>query len=140
MSDRQDSERATRHESRAATTYHAFLKDLERIGEMPKELAERAAVAVLSVLERRMPSSGARHLEAQLPSKLRELLTHLSQRRFGRAAFLQMVADELSMDPHQVEPIVRAVFRAVRFKISDGEAEDVAAELPKDLAELWLHP
>lgn len=140
MSELQDPERATRHESRAANTYHAFLKDLERIGEMPKELAERAAVAVLSVLERRIFPSGARHLEAQLPSKLRELLIHLSQRRFGRAAFFQMVADELSMDPQKVEPIVRAVFRAVRIKISDGEAQDVAAELPKDLAELWLHP
>jgi hypothetical protein len=54
MSDLQDPVRATRHESHAATTYHAFLKDIERIGQMPKELAERAAVAVLSVLERRI--------------------------------------------------------------------------------------
>ena len=133
-------ERAARHESHAATTYHAFLKDVERIGGMHKELAERSAVAVLSVLERRIFPGGARHLEAQLPSKLRELLVHSSQSRFGRAAFLRMVASELAVEPEAVEPIVRAVFRAVRDKISDGEARDVAAELPADLAELWLAP
>ena len=33
-----------------------------------------------------------------------------------------------------------AVFRAVRSKISAGEFRDVAAELPKDLGDLWLHP
>jgi uncharacterized protein (DUF2267 family) len=140
MSDAHDPEHATRHESHALTTYHAFLKDLERLGAMPKELAERAAAAVLSVLEQRILPGGVRHLEAQLPSKLRERLTALSQRRFGREALFRMVAEELRMEPDEAEPVVRAVFRAVRSKISDGEAQDVAAELPKDLAELWLNP
>jgi uncharacterized protein (DUF2267 family) len=129
-----------RHQSRSASTYHSFLKDLERVGGMPRELAERASVAVLSVLERRLIPQGARHLEAQLPSTLRELIVHLSPLRFGRVAFFRMVAAELGMRPAEVEPIVRGVFRAVRLRISQGEAHAVAAELPKDLAELWLHP
>jgi uncharacterized protein (DUF2267 family) len=97
-------------------------------------------VAVLSVLERRLIPQGARHLEAQLPSTLRELIVHLSPLRFGRAAFFRMVAADLGKSPSEVEPIVRAVFRAVRMRISEGEAHDVAAELPKDLSELWLRP
>ena len=140
MSVSDDPEPSPRHESHAATTYQAFLKDVEHVGAMPKELAERAAVAVLSVFERRIVPAGARHLEAQLPSTLRELLEHLSQRKFGRAAFFRMVADDLGMSAHEVEPIVRAVFRVVRSKVSEGEARDVAAELPRDLAELWVNP
>ena len=140
LGEQREEERAARHESHAATTYHAFLRDLQRIGGLREDLAERSAVAVLSVLERRVLPGGARHLEAQLPSKLRELLVHSAQSRFGRVAFLRMVAGELGIEPEAAEPIVRAVFRAVRAKISDGEARDVAAELPGDLAELWLTP
>jgi uncharacterized protein (DUF2267 family) len=133
-------EPTNRHDSHAASTYKAFLKDLQRDAAMPKELAERAAVAVLSVLERRVLPGTARHLEAQLPSILRELLGQIPQRRFGRAVFLEMVAESLGVSPAEAEPIVLAVFRAVRHKISDGEAQIVGDELPKDLAELWLNP
>jgi uncharacterized protein (DUF2267 family) len=130
----------TRHESHAAASYHAFLHDLEVLSGLPDEQAEEAAVAVLSVLEQRIMADQARHLESELPSKLRDLIIRLPQRRFGRAAFLRRVGDQLGREPHEAEPIVRAVFRAVRQRISEGEAADVAAELPPELAEMWLNP
>ncbi len=37
-----------------------------------------------------------------------------------------------------MEKLVRGVFRAVRALISEGEANDVAAQLPAELKELWL--
>jgi uncharacterized protein (DUF2267 family) len=136
-------EHTSRHESRAATTYHAFLKEVEHLIELPKELTERATIAVLSALEQRVFPEESRNLEAQLPSKLRELLGRVRaerQRRFGRNELFRIVGAELGKKPEEVEPIVRAVFRAVREKISEGEAQDLAAELPRDIAELWLHP
>jgi uncharacterized protein (DUF2267 family) len=36
-----------------------------------------------------------------------------------------------------MEPLVRAVFRAMRDLISEGEANDVASNLPPDLQALW---
>ncbi|NPC84884.1 DUF2267 domain-containing protein, partial [Pyxidicoccus fallax] len=105
-------------------------------------LAECAAVAVLSALERRILPAEARDLEAQLPRRLVEFLPPLEQRpprprRFGREEFLQTVADDLEKPVEEMEPLVRAVFRAMRDLISEGEAEDVASNLPPDLQALW---
>ncbi len=145
-----DELREQRHEAHAEHTYSAFLKDLSRIGRMSEEQAQRAAVAVLHALEQRVARSLGRHLEAQLPARLREFL-HEAERaegeefaRFGRQRLLRMVAARLGPalagDPAEVERIVRAVFQAVRMHISEGEVEHVAAGLPEDIAELWRHP
>lgn len=60
--------------------------------------------------------------------------------RIGRAEFLGDVADHLGIDPGAVEPVVRAVFTAVRDRLPADEVEDVAAELPPDLADLFRRP
>ena len=48
-----------------------------------------------------------------------------------------MIGEDLGMQAAEVEGVVRAVFSAVREQISEGEAEDVASQLPKDLGALW---
>ena len=105
-------------------------------------LAECAAVAVLRALERRILPAEAKDLEAQLPRRLVDFLPPLEQRpqrprRFGKEEFLQTVADDLEKPVEEMEPVVRAVFRAMRDLISEGEANDVASNLPPDLQALW---
>ena len=135
--------RRQRQESRASQSYKEFLKYLERVGAMTEEAAEKAAVSVLCVLEQRITSNEAEDLEAQLPRKLRELV-HRCERHEGvrprsirRKEFMTMVAEHLGEPPEEVEPIVRAVFQAVRAQVSEGEVDDVASQLPGDLRELW---
>jgi uncharacterized protein (DUF2267 family) len=138
--------REMRHESHAESTYSAFLKDLRWLGRMSEQEAQRAAVSVLHALEQRIVRSQARHLEAQLPKKLRELLHEAERvegeefRRFGKQRLFRIVARELGKEASDVEPIVRAVFAAVRMHISEGEAEHVASGLPEDLADMWRNP
>ena len=134
--------REQRHESHVGSTYAAFIRRLCELGPLEPELAEAAAISVLSTLERRILPKEARDLEAQLPRKLVEFLPPPDKRpprphRFGREEFLQSVAEDLRKPPEEVEPIVRAVFRAFREQISEGEAEDVASNLPSDLQALW---
>ena len=135
--------RRKRHEARASQTYKSFIADLSRIGGMSADDAERAAVSVLCALEQRIMASEARHLEAQLPFKLRELLheceRHEAERpqRFGRAEFIRMIAQDLGIDEVQAETIALDVITAVREHISEGEARDVAGQLPPDLADLF---
>lgn len=138
--------RRQRHESRSGSTYKNFLKELCKLGNMNEEQAEEASVSVLCALERRIYSDEATQLESQLPSKLRELLQRCDRhegappRKFGRDEFFQIVADDLNTDVGQAERCARAVISAVRSQISEGEAEDVAGQLPQDLAELWRRP
>ncbi len=138
--------RQQRHESRAGSTYKAFIKELCAIGNMDEELAECAAVSVLCGLEQRVMGEEAADLEAQLPSKLRELVTRCAfhegkpRTKFGRDDFFQMVADDLKKNVDEVEPIVRAVLTTVRAQVSEGEAEDFGNMLPPDLRSLWARP
>ena len=138
--------RKQRHESRTSSTYKQFLKDLCSLGNMKEEDAERAAVSVLCALEQRIMRSESEDLEAQLPFKLQQLLHRCElheadvPKRFGRDEFIQMVASDLKTDPDNAETIARNVFTVVREQVSEGEAEDVAAQLPPDLADLWRRP
>jgi uncharacterized protein (DUF2267 family) len=132
-----------RHRQHASATYQAFIDDLVRIHPMSRELAERAAVSVLWRLERRFKEEEGRHLEAQLPLRLRELLAELPRLRpvrFGHLDLIEWVADDLGCPVAEADRIARAVLQAVRKKISEGEADHIAAALPVDLALLWRHP
>ncbi|MDY7230123.1 DUF2267 domain-containing protein [Hyalangium rubrum] len=134
--------RVQRHESHVGSTYAAFIRHLSQSGGMEPELAECAAISVLSALERRILPKEARDLEAQLPRRLVEFLPPPDKRparphRFGREEFLQTVAEDLRKSPEEVETLVRAVFRAFQEQISEGEADDVASNLPPDLRSLW---
>lgn len=132
-----------RHEGRTSNTYHNFLNELCTPGDMSKEEAEKATVAVLSALEKRIQPTETNKMEAQLPQKLQELLDHSGidkssvPQRFGKDEFIEMVASDLDANPEEAESISRRVFATVRAQISDGEAEDVASQLPLDIAQLW---
>jgi uncharacterized protein (DUF2267 family) len=136
-------QRLLRRESRSSSTYKAFLKNLSDKGRMSEEIAEAAAVSVLCALEQRLVGGEASDLEAQLPLKLQNLLARCERHhgevpaKFGREEFLAMVGEDLGMQSSEVEGVVRAVFAAVRDQISEGEADDVSAQLPKDLGALW---
>lgn len=136
--------RAWRRESRTSQTYAAFIKHLCDRGGMSPSVAEKAAVSVLCGLEQRIFGEEALDLEAQLPRKLTELIHRCERhesgpppRKFGREEMLRMVGEELGLEPGAVEPVVRAVFDALRDQVSEGEVEQVISQLPEDLRDLW---
>ncbi|WP_375759343.1 DUF2267 domain-containing protein [Corallococcus exercitus] len=143
-----DERRRMRHESRTSQTYKAFLKYLRDVGPFPSEqAAQEAAVSVLCVLEQRLFGEEDNDMEAQLPHKLRELLTRCDRHeagppphKFGRAEMLAMVATDLGVEPENAEAIVRAVFSTLQAQISTGESDDIAGELPTDIRDLWARP
>ncbi len=132
-----------RHEGRTSQTYYTFLSELCSPGDMTREQAEKACVAVLGTLEQRIQSTESSKLESQLPQKLQDLLDHsdidrtASAQRFDKDEFLNMVAASLDVSLEEAEAISRRVFATVRAQISEGEAEGVASQLPKDIAQLW---
>lgn len=138
-----EARRLQRRESRANQTYVAFLKDLCRIGSMSPEFAEQAAVSVLCALEQRLIRDEAKHLEAQLPRKLQNLLVRCDRHagpapvKFDRDELLEMVGQDLNMKPDEVEPVVRAVFTTVREHVTEGEIDDVIQQLPRSFDDLW---
>lgn len=141
---RRQARREQRHQSRAGTTYRAFIRELCEKGAFDEAFAERAVVSVLCTLEQRLMSTEASDMEAQLPARLREMLrecrvtTGGKPRRFGRDEFLRIVARDLGLaDEQDAESVSRVVFGLVRQHLSEGEASDVEGQLPADLRSLW---
>ncbi|MDY7231231.1 DUF2267 domain-containing protein [Hyalangium rubrum] len=134
--------RAQRSESRAAQTYTFFLRDLEAKG-LDRKQAEQAIQSVLCIMEQRLMSDEARHMEAQLPRKVVALLERCEKhkdrpyQKFGRMELLAMVCEDLGVDLEEAERITCAVLSTVREHISEGEAEDVLGQLPRELRTLW---
>jgi uncharacterized protein (DUF2267 family) len=111
------------------------------LGGLDHELAERAAGSVLQRLAARLTRGEATDLVAQLPRMLVDLLDEPRPERpidkFGREELLAGVAADLGVFQDKGEVIVRAVFATVRAHISEGEAEKVGMQLPRNLEALW---
>jgi uncharacterized protein (DUF2267 family) len=136
-----------RHEARANATFKKFVHDLCAQGNFNEQQAVRAAASVLVRLEQRIMGEEALNLEAQLPQRLQEILAEAQRPRegapvfkFTREDFVKTVGSDLGVNEGNAEAIIRAVFTTVRAHITEGEAEDVGAQLPKDLQPLWARP
>lgn len=132
--------RAARRASRSGSTYARFVRDVASAGGYTTVEAERYAVATIATLEERLPIADVCALEAQLPSRLDQILAFqplIGLPKMDRPLFLKRVADRVAVPEEQAEAIVRLVFRVLRQHVSPGESRHVETHLPEDLKELW---
>jgi uncharacterized protein (DUF2267 family) len=116
----------------------------ERVGEGGSEAARKGTGAVLQTLRDRLTPQEADQVAAQLPVPLKAVWTagERSDRepaKLHRPEFLDRVRREAGLaTARQAEWLTVAVFSALKGQLSEGEAEDVLTQLPKDLKELWI--
>lgn len=127
-----------------------FLRRVQELTGIPERAeAEKVTGAVLGTLCGRLTRDEAMDLEAQLPTGIDtmcqgNILTNLLKQvagpnRLDRDAFIDRVAEQAELGSReQAEKVVSAVFHVVKNQISEGEAEDVAQQLPKKLKIMWL--
>ncbi len=126
--------------------YRALVDALAREGLPRRAEAARAVEAVICALALRVSDGDFDELREMLPEPFRTRMTpcerHASAPRRLRTAedFYAVVAEDLQRDAAEVEPIIRAVFAAVRAQLAEEDAESVARELPAELQALWRRP
>jgi uncharacterized protein (DUF2267 family) len=108
-----------------------------------RDAARRATAAVLQALRDRLTPEEARQVVAQLPTELKKIWSsgEAPDRRvvrLHRRSFYERVRGEarLATVP-EARDATRAVFGALKAQISPGEADDILAQLPRDLKEVW---
>lgn len=118
-------------------------------GIQDRDKAEKATSAVMGTLCGRLTRDEAMDLEAQLPNGIDSMcqgniLTSLLKQvtgpnRLDRDAFLDRVAEKAELEGReQASSVATAVFHVVKEQISQGEAEDVADQLPSKLKVMWV--
>jgi uncharacterized protein (DUF2267 family) len=105
--------------------------------------ARRGTAAVFHALRDRLTPQEADHVLAQLPRPLKDVWSEgdrLERRpaRMNRAAFYARVREEADLaTDRDARWMTRGVFAALREQLTPGESEDVAAQLPRQLEDVW---
>ena len=106
------------------------------------ETAKRATAAVLHALRDRLTREEGRQAVAQLPRELKALwgaaATPPRPVKMHKETFYARVKTEAGLESmRDARAATIAVFAGLKDQLSPGEAEDVCAQLPKDLKGLW---
>lgn len=115
---------------------------------MPSDLdIDEAISAVMCALTERITAGEAHELLEAVPPTVRAFfevcVIHREGRpttKLDRAEFLERVAEHLGVTPAHAELASEAVFAAIRSELPDEIARNVAQQLPRGLAQLWLAP
>ena len=106
-------------------------------------VAKRATAAVFHALRDRLTPNEADQAQAQLPRELKQVWAEgavgdRAPLKLSQEEFLQRVNAEAKLGSRRdARWMTLAVFAALKEHLTPGEAEDVLAQLPKDLKELW---
>jgi uncharacterized protein (DUF2267 family) len=123
--------------------YSFYKVVMDTSGDEHRETAKRATAAVFHALRDRLTPDEASQAAAQLPAALKEIWADGERPdrrpvRMDRAEFCARVTQEAGLESERkARWMTLAVFAALKEQLSPGEAEDVFAQLPKDLKELW---
>ncbi len=125
-------------------TAQAFYQMVMRTsGDDRRERAKRATATVFHALRDRLTEEESDPVVDQLPTELKEIWRagEKAERRpvkLRRAEFFERDKDEMgAASAREARWITLAVFAALKEQLSPGEAEDVLAQLPRDLKEEW---
>lgn len=108
------------------------------------EESRQATAAVLRALRDRLTPEEAGHVRAQLPRELQLLWEEgppPTRRpvKLRRREFLERVQADAGLTTlAQAEQVTDAVFAGLKDHLSGGEADDVLAQLPRDLKKQWV--
>ena len=112
-------------------------------GRANLEDSKRATAVVFHALRDRLTPGEAEQAAAQLPGELKRLWkTGERPRRrpvkMDREAFYDRIKTEAGLASiKEARAVTRAVFAALEDQLSPGEADDILAQLPKDLKAVW---
>lgn len=129
-------------------TPHPILTRIEQSVELPQGVTgEGAFKSVMCHLTKRIPLGEARHLVAAMPSDLRQLVEPCLEGRgehpekIGKNTFLERIAKDLDFqDLVEAERVAMTVFKYLEEHIPASVFTHVAAQLPSELADLWVLP
>jgi uncharacterized protein (DUF2267 family) len=111
--------------------------------ERRRSAAKRVTAAVLHALRDRLTREEADQVVAQLPRELKKVWGEGEAEgrrpvKMNSREFFARVRDEAGLATTlQARWTTLAVFAALKEQLTPGEAEDVLAQLPKDLKEVW---
>ena len=125
------------------TTLSFYRRVIDETGQTDRETVKRGTAVVLQALRDRLMPTEAAQAAAQLPRGLKETWSAGERPdrkpvKMHRKDFYERVRREAGLkNVREARFLTIAVFTALKEQISSGEADDVLAQLPRDLKDVW---
>jgi uncharacterized protein (DUF2267 family) len=125
------------------TTLRFYRRVIDETGQADREAAKVGSAAVLHALRDRLLPTEAAQAVAQLPRGLKEVwkageAAGRKPVKMNRQEFYDRVRREAGLKTiREARFLTIGVFAALKEQLSPGEAEDVCAQLPRDLKDVW---
>ncbi len=125
------------------TTLGFYRKVIDETGQTDREAVKRGTAVVLRALRDRLTPDEARQAAAQLPRELKRIwvegdVPDRAPTKIRRKEFYERVKRDAALaSVREARFLTIAVFAALKAQLSPGEAEDIMAQLPRDLKEVW---
>jgi uncharacterized protein (DUF2267 family) len=125
------------------TTQSFYRSVIDETGQMDRNAVKRGTAAVLHALRDRLTPEEARQAAAQLPRELKRIwregdVPGRRPTKMHRKEFYERVKREAAIESvRDARFFTIAVFAALKAQLSPGEADDVMAQLPRDLKDVW---
>jgi uncharacterized protein (DUF2267 family) len=118
--------------------YEEFVHRVATAANIDGEQAKTITRSVLETLGERLERTHRNHLADQLSEELREMvLDRPVTRRFLLEEFYNRVAARADLRHSPAVRRTKAVMEVLRQAVSEGELEDIRAELPSEYGELF---
>lgn len=120
-----------------------YRRVIDETGQTNREAVKRGTAAVFHTLRDRLTPEEARQAVAQLPRDLKVVWEEGNAPgrkpvKLNRREFYERVKREAELPSvREARFLTIGVFAALKAQISPGEAEDIQAQLPRDLKETW---
>jgi uncharacterized protein (DUF2267 family) len=125
------------------TTLSFYRRVIEETGQSDRAAVKRGTAAVLHALRDRLLPDEAAQAAAQLPQELRVVWSAGEVRnrkpiKMHRKVFYERVKQEAGLkNLREARFLTLGVFAALKGQLSPGEADDVLAQLPRGLKDVW---
>jgi uncharacterized protein (DUF2267 family) len=125
------------------STLTFYRRVIDETGETNREVVKRGTAAVLHALRDRLTPKEAEQAVAQLPRDLKLVWKEgeapgRKPVKLSRKEFYDRVKSEAGLvSTREARFMTIGVFTALKAQLSPGEADDILAQLPSDLKEIW---
>jgi uncharacterized protein (DUF2267 family) len=120
--------------------YGEFMKDVEQRSGLDRDQAEKAVRATLNTLAERLAGGEPKDLASQLPEPLKDTVLLTAGRGSGMRIpvpdFIEIVADREGASPDEARKHIEAVMGTLRDAVTEGEFDDVMAQLDPEYQQL----
>ena len=125
------------------STLTFYRRVIEETGQADRAAVKRGTAAVLHALRDRLMPTEAAQAVAQLPRELKavwragEIPNRTPVKMHRKQLYDRVMQEARLQNVREARFLTIGVFAALKAQLSPGEADDVRAQLPRDLQHVW---